>query len=208
MSKLFVLLVVAWAPCSRGQGDGADRGNLGSGVPAGMEEGTDNGGVALPPIYPIIDQGSLQLAAIIINVAVGMFFSLRNLFDPQGVMNSYKIGGNVNLDDTSVTSTLAKSLFKYMGFYGAIVNAFAGWLALNYIASALTLVCLTNGFWVLFQIQNVYMNAFGFPDSITANIKSSGSFQAAFAIRSIVLVLGLYGAVTALNADPGHSFNA
>merc|ERR1719456_958129 len=187
MSKIFLLLALAWAPCSRGQGVGADRGNLGSGVPAGMEEGTDNGGVALPPIYPIIDQGSLQLFAIIINVVVGIFFGLRNLIDPQGVVNGYKMGGNVNLNDTSVTSSLAKAMYKYMGFYTVIVNAFAGWLALNYIASALTLVCLTNGFWVLFQIQNVYMNSFGYSESVSAQMKNSGSFKGAFAIRTVVL---------------------
>jgi hypothetical protein len=187
---------------------GADRDNLGSGVPDGAEAGTDNGGIALPPIYPIIDQGSLQLAAVIANVIVGVFFSLRTFADPQGTLDGAGIGGNCNLNDNSLMSAIAKSLMKYAGFYAVVVNAFAGWLALNYIASALTLVCLTNGYWVLFQIQNVYMNSFGYNDTVNSQMKNSGSFKGAFALRSILLVLGLYGAVTALNADPGHSFNA
>merc|ERR1719171_145629 len=101
-----LLLVVAWTPCSLASsgldGSGFNRGNFGAGVPPGEEEGTDNGGVALPPIYPIIDQSSVQLAALITNIIVGMFFGLREFADSQGLIESYKVT-NIDLNDTSVT---------------------------------------------------------------------------------------------------------
>merc|ERR1719456_649593 len=111
--------------------------------------------------------------------------------NPQSLLNSFRVGSAMDLNDSSVMSKLAKSLFVYLGFYVVLINFFVIYLSTNYLASALVLVVLNSGSAVAFQIFNVYGNVFDYPKSIMDNVQNSDGFKVLLALRVVLLVFAI-----------------